>query len=78
MSTRESLLEEINRQPEPLLKELQQHLAFLVGQHGKNGGGAEAAEAGWPKGYFEATAGAFANEPLERPPQLPFERREAW
>jgi len=78
MSTRESLLEEINKQPEPLLKELQHYLVFLVEQRGKNGGGAGATEAGWPEGYFEATAGAFANEPLERPPQLPFERREAW
>lgn len=76
MSTRESLLEEINRQPEPLLKELQNYLAVLVEQRGKNGDGATAA--GWPKEYFETTAGAFANEPLERPPQLPFERREAW
>ena len=78
MSTRESLLEEINRQPEPLLKELQHYLVFLVEQRGKNGGRAGATETGWPEGYFEATAGAFAHEPLERPPQLPLERREAW
>ena len=32
----------------------------------------------WPRGYFEKTAGAFANEPFERPPQLPFEKREEW
>jgi len=24
---------------------------------------------GWPPGYFEETAGAFAGEPLERPAQ---------
>lgn len=77
MSTRESLLEEINRHPEPLLKELQNYLAVLVEQRGKNGGGT-ATKAGWPEDYFEATAGAFAQEPLERPPQLPLERREAW
>jgi len=32
----------------------------------------------WPRDYFEKTAGAFANEPFERPPQLPFEKREEW
>jgi hypothetical protein len=33
---------------------------------------------GYPIGYFEATAGSFEHEPLERPPQLPLERRESW
>ena len=38
----------------------------------------EAASNGWPSRYFEQTAGALADEPLERPPQLPFEKREEW
>jgi hypothetical protein len=33
---------------------------------------------GYPGGYFEATAGCFQGEPLERPPDLPLESREAW
>ena len=33
---------------------------------------------GWPAGYFERTAGSFANEPLERPPQGTAEQRESW
>ena len=33
---------------------------------------------GYPVGYFEATAGCFANEPLEAPLELPIESREAW
>jgi hypothetical protein len=33
---------------------------------------------GYPPGYFEATAGSFANEPLERPAPLPHEEREDW
>jgi hypothetical protein len=33
---------------------------------------------GYPAGYFEATAGSFANEPLEAPSELPMETREAW
>jgi hypothetical protein len=30
---------------------------------------------GYPVGYFEATAGSFADEPLESPDELPLERR---
>ena len=33
---------------------------------------------GYPAGYFDATAGSFEQEPLERPPQLPWETRETW
>jgi hypothetical protein len=33
---------------------------------------------GYPVGYFEATAGSFANEPLEAPAELPIETRESW
>jgi hypothetical protein len=33
---------------------------------------------GYPAGYFEATEGSFANEPLECPPDLPLEKREPW
>lgn len=31
---------------------------------------------GYPAGYFEATAGSFANEPLDVPGDLPLETRE--
>jgi hypothetical protein len=33
---------------------------------------------GYPVGYFEVTAGSFANEPLEAPAELPIETRESW
>lgn len=33
---------------------------------------------GYPIGYFEATEGSFAHEPLDRPANLPLERREPW
>jgi hypothetical protein len=33
---------------------------------------------GYPLGYFEATAGSFANEPLEASQELPMQTREAW
>ncbi len=79
MSTREALIQEILKQPEPVLRELQHYLAFLA-EHQKKGANetpTPATEA-WPAGYFQKTAGAFAGEPLERPPQLPFEKREEW
>jgi len=33
---------------------------------------------GYPAGYFEATAGSFADEPLDRPSNLSWESREPW
>ena len=33
---------------------------------------------GYPVDYFETTAGSFAGEALDRPPNLPFESRESW
>ena len=32
----------------------------------------------WPLGFFEKTAGAFANEPFERPDQGKYPAREGW
>ena len=32
----------------------------------------------WPEGHFEATAGAFANEQFDRPPQGVLPVRDAW
>jgi hypothetical protein len=33
---------------------------------------------GYPAGYFEATAGSFANELLEAPDEMPMQPRESW
>jgi hypothetical protein len=33
---------------------------------------------GYPIGYFEATAGSFANEALDVAPELPLQARETW
>jgi hypothetical protein len=33
---------------------------------------------GYPVGFFQATSGSFANEPLERPHDLPIQTRESW
>ena len=33
---------------------------------------------GYPLGYFEATAGSFANELLDAPAELPMQTRESW
>jgi len=39
-------------------------------QHGES--------SGWPEGYFEETAGSFADEPLERAPQGELPKRDEW
>ncbi|TVR25052.1 MAG: hypothetical protein EA396_00280 [Anaerolineaceae bacterium] len=31
---------------------------------------------GWPVGFFDRTYGALADDPIERPPQLPLEERD--
>ena len=31
---------------------------------------------GWPIGFFDRTYGALADDPIERPPQLPLEERD--
>ncbi len=31
---------------------------------------------GWPLGFFDRTYGALADDPIERPEQLPLEERE--
>ena len=79
MGTREALIQEILRQPEPLLRELQHYLAYLVA-HQENGEKKPfpSPAGAWPADYFQKTAGAFANEPFERPTQLSLEKREDW
>jgi hypothetical protein len=77
MSTRDALIQEILKQPEPLLRELQHYLAFLTKQDG-NAIATTAPAMAWPADYFDRTAGAFAGEPLERPLQLPLENRGKW
>jgi hypothetical protein len=32
---------------------------------------------GWPVGFFERTYGAFADEPIERPAELPIDVRDS-
>jgi len=73
------LIEEILKQPEPVLREVQHYLAYLVAN--QQGGSVQVSGSGrntWPNDYFEQTAGAFAEERFERSPQLPFEKREYW
>jgi hypothetical protein len=31
---------------------------------------------GWPIGFFDRTYGVLADDPIERPPQLPLEQRD--
>jgi hypothetical protein len=56
---------------------VQHYLEFLVTRQG-----APLAAPGqgdrWPERYFERTAGAFADEPFERPVESPLEQRDEW
>jgi hypothetical protein len=61
MSTREALLREIEKQAEPILKQVQDYLAFLT-----QPGGPQSPNSTWPPDYFKKTAGAFANESFDR------------
>ena len=78
MSTRDALIQELMKQPESVLLAMRQQLDSLIKRGAHNGNGAKAAAEAWPQKYFERTAGAFVGEPLERPAQLPFEKREEW
>jgi hypothetical protein len=51
--------------------------ALALAEHRTADSGARDA-LGYPLGYFEATSGSFANEPLEAPRELPPQTREAW
>jgi hypothetical protein len=77
MSTRDALIQELMKQPEPVLQEMHRYLDSVIEQRTQNDNGT-GTKATWPEGYFHRTAGAFANELFERPPQLPFEKREEW
>jgi tetrahydromethanopterin S-methyltransferase subunit B len=74
MSTREALIQKIQQQPEWIVDEVDRYLAYLAESLQPE----KTKTNTWPPGYFEETAGVFANEPFERPPQLPFEKREKW
>ena len=51
--------------------------ALALAEHGAAGAKTRD-DLGYPIGYFEATAGSFANEPLAPPADLPMETRESW
>lgn len=53
-------------------------LERIAAAHRQRAAIAETDAKGYPAGYFEATEGSFANEPLECPPDLPLEKREPW
>ena len=78
MSTKDALIQELMKQPEEVLLEMRHHLDSLVKHAAQNGNDLPLRASAWPEKYFENTAGAFVGETLERPQQLPFEKREDW
>jgi hypothetical protein len=72
MSAREAAISELQTAPEPVVREALDFILFLKSRTGTGVAG-EVDAMGYPAGYFEATAGSFANEPLERPAQPPLD-----
>ena len=77
MSTVEIAIAELKSAPESIARETLDFIVFLKRRNAcppcemQNG-------SGYPAGYFERTAGCFADQPLERPEQLPSTPAPAW
>jgi hypothetical protein len=70
------VLSQLDSETAVLLERAVRDALALAERRAADGGAAH--DLGYPAGYFEATAGSFANEPLEAPAQLPMQTREAW
>ena len=78
-SVSEELDQALNRLDPQTASLLEQTVRDAVALASKRVSGREDTDAlGYPLGYFEATAGCFEGEPLQRPPDLPLETRETW
>ncbi len=69
-------LSQLDSETAVLLERTVRDALALAGRRAADGRASDAL--GYPAGYFEATAGSFANEPLEAPEELPMQTREAW
>jgi hypothetical protein len=71
------MLGQVDRETAALLERaVRDALALAARRASKSASAPEAL--GYPAGYFESTAGSFANEPLEAPAELPMTAREPW
>lgn len=78
-SLSEELDQALNRldpQTASLLEQTVRDAVALASKRVSSSAGTDAL--GYPLGYFDATAGSFEGEPLERPADLPLETRETW
>ena len=74
--TAEMAIAELKNVPEAVAREA---LEFIVALKRRAEGQARGLDPmGYPVGYFERTAGSFANEPLERPEQAPLDPAPVW
>jgi hypothetical protein len=72
----ENTLHQLDARSASLLERLVRDALALVRQSGGPPGSADSK--GWPLGYFEQTAGSFANEPLEAPDDPPPTPNPQW
>ena len=70
------VLSQLDAETAVLLERTVRDALALAERRAADGGTIDAL--GYPAGYFAATAGSFANEPLEVPKELPMQTREAW
>jgi hypothetical protein len=63
----EQALSQLDDESAILLERLVRDALALVRQNGAVPSGGLVDAKGWPEGYFERTAGSFANEPFDLP-----------
>jgi hypothetical protein len=76
MSTAEMAIAELKNAPEAVAREALEFIVALKRRAKIQTTGHDAM--GYPLGYFQRTAGSFANEPLERPEQAPLDPAPVW
>ena len=72
----ERTLNQLDSQSATLLERLVRDALALVRQKNPSSGAVDAN--GWPVGYFERTAGSFADEPFDLPDDLPPTENPKW
>jgi hypothetical protein len=70
------ILSRLDSETAVLLERTVRDALALAERRAADGGAIDAL--GYPAGYFAATTGSFANEPLDAPEELPMQTREAW
>jgi hypothetical protein len=77
MSALELAIAELRDAPESIARETLDFIVFLKRRTACQAS-PQADSMGYPVGYFERTAGSFADQPLQRPEQAPLSPATIW